>query len=69
MSKPQREEDHPTTYDQKYEQDNEHVRPVVVANPLAQPLSRQNELYRRLKLFPWWLRYNIGVAEEAVLKD
>lgn len=69
MSKPQREEDHPTTYDQKYEQDNEHVHPVVVANPLAQPLSRQNELYRRLKLFPWWLRYNIGVAEEAVLKD
>ena len=69
MSKPQREEDHPTTYDQKYEQDNEHVHPVVVANPLAQPLSWQNGLYKRLKLFPWWLRYNIGVAEEAVLKD
>ena len=69
MSKPQREEDHPTTYDKKYEQDNEHVQPVVVANPLAQPLSWQNGLYKRLKLFPWWLRYNIGVAEEAVLKD
>jgi len=69
LSKPQREEDHPTTYDQKYEQDNEHVHPVVVANPLAQPLSWQNGLYKRLKLFPWWLRYNIGVAEEAVLKD
>jgi hypothetical protein len=69
LSKPQREEDHPTTYDQKYEQDNEHVHPVIVANPLAQPLSWQNGLYKRLKLFPWWLRYNIGVAEEAVLKD
>ena len=69
MSKPQREEDHPTTYDQKYERDNGHVHPVVVANPLAQPLSWQNGLYKRLKLFPWWLRYNIGVAEEAVLKD
>ena len=69
MSKPQREEDHPTIYDQKYEQDNEHVHPVIVANPLAQPLSWQNGLYKRLKLFPWWLRYNIGVAEEAVLKD
>ena len=69
MSKPQREEDRPTIYDQKYEQDNEHVHPVIVANPLAQPLSWQNGLYKRLKLFPWWLRYNIGVAEEAVLKD
>jgi len=69
LSKPQREEDHPTIYDQKYEQDNEHVHTVIVANPLAQPLSWQNGLYKRLKLFPWWLRYNIGVAEEAVLKD
>jgi len=69
LSKPQREEDRPTIYDQKYEQDNEHVHPVIVANPLAQPLSWQNGLYKRLKLFPWWLRYNIGVAEEAVLKD
>ena len=69
MSKPQREEARPTIYDQKYEQDNEHVHPVIVANPLAQPLSWQNGLYKRLKLFPWWLRYNIGVAEEAVLKD
>jgi hypothetical protein len=69
LSKPQREEDHPTTYDKKYGQDNEHLRPVVVANPLAQPVSWQNALYKRLKLFPWWLRYNIGIAEEAVLKD
>jgi hypothetical protein len=69
LSKPQREEDHPMTYDKKYEQDNEHLRPVVVANPLAQPVSWQNALYKRLKLFPWWLRYNIGIAEEAVLKD
>jgi hypothetical protein len=27
------------------------------------------ELYKRLKLFRWWLRYNVGVVKEAVLKD
>jgi hypothetical protein len=40
-----------------------------VANPLAQSISWKYGFQKRLKLFPWWLRYNIGIAEEAVLKD
>jgi len=38
-------------------------------NPLAEPLPAYYEFYKRLKLFPWWLRYNIGIAKEAILKD
>ena len=32
-------------------------------------MSTWYELYKRFKLFPWWLRYNIGLAHEAVLRD
>ena len=39
------------------------------ANPLAEPLPAYYEFYKRLKLFPWWLRYNFGIAKEAILKD
>ena len=35
----------------------------------AEPLPTRYEFYKRLKLFPWWIRYNIGLAHEAVLKD
>jgi len=65
-----REEDDPKTYNQKYE-DNGHPDDavVVVSNPLSQPIPWQHAFYKRLKLFPWWLRYNVGIAEEAVLKD
>jgi hypothetical protein len=38
-------------------------------NPLAEPLPAYYEFYKRLKLFPWWLKYNIGIAREAILKD
>jgi hypothetical protein len=38
-------------------------------NPLTEPLPAYYEFYKRLKLFPWWLRYNIGIAKEAILKD
>jgi hypothetical protein len=38
-------------------------------NPLAEPPPVWYEFYKRIKLFPWWLRYNIGIAKEAVLKD
>ena len=38
-------------------------------NPLAEPLPAYYEFYKRLKLFPWWLQYNIGIAREAILKD
>ena len=40
-----------------------------VANPLAQPISWRSAVSKRLKLFPWWLYYNIGIAKEAVLRD
>jgi hypothetical protein len=38
-------------------------------NPLALPYPWWYELYKRMKLIPWWLSYNFGVAKEAVLKD
>ncbi|MGH9877949.1 MAG: hypothetical protein ACRD5H_09940, partial [Nitrososphaerales archaeon] len=38
-------------------------------NPLALPNPWWYEVYQRIKLTPWWLSYNFGVAKEAVLKD
>jgi hypothetical protein len=38
-------------------------------NPLAEPLPAWYELYKRFALFPWWLRYNFGIAHEAVLRN
>jgi hypothetical protein len=38
-------------------------------NPLTEPLPARYEFYKRLKLFPWWLRYNLGIAKEAILKN
>ena len=38
-------------------------------NPLAEPVPAWYGLYKRLKLFPWWIRYNIGLAHEAILRD
>ena len=35
----------------------------TVTNPLVQRLQWQYEVYKRIKLLPWWLKYNIGVAE------
>ncbi len=39
------------------------------ANPLANAPPWWYEAYKRIKLVPWWLGYNIGIAEEAALKD
>ncbi len=39
------------------------------SNPLAEPLSFWYQFYKRVKLFPWWIRYNMGIAKEAVIKD
>ncbi|MDQ3970592.1 MAG: hypothetical protein M3227_02770, partial [Thermoproteota archaeon] len=36
---------------------------------LTEPLPVYYEFYKRLKLFPWWLQYNIGISKEAILKD
>src|SRR5215831_11873242 len=41
---------------------------IFVTNPLVRRLKWQHEVYRRIKLVPWWIKYNIGVAEAAVLK-
>ena len=38
-------------------------------NPLAEPLPAWYELYKRFALFPWWLRYNFGIAHEAILRN
>jgi hypothetical protein len=41
---------------------------IFITNPLVRRLKWHHELYRRIKLVPWWIKYNIGVAEAAVLK-
>lgn len=41
----------------------------IVDNPLAKPLPWWYELYQRIKLFPWWIKYNLGLTEESKLQD
>jgi len=41
----------------------------MVENPLAEPYPWWLELCQRIKLFPWWIKYNIGLTEESELKD
>jgi hypothetical protein len=48
---------------------NDHLQSSSWYNPLAEPLSAWYQFYKRLKLFPWWIRYNIGIAKEAVIKN
>ena len=43
--------------------------PGIVENPLAKPLPWWYELYQRIKLFPWWIKYNLGLTEESKLQD
>ena len=38
-------------------------------NPLVEPLPWWYQFYKRIKLVPWWLRYNIGIAKQADLRD
>jgi hypothetical protein len=38
-------------------------------NPLVEPFPRWYEFYKRVKLLPWWLRYNVGITRESILKD
>lgn len=38
-------------------------------NPLAQPISRWYEFHKRIRLFPWWLRYNLGSGREVKLRN
>jgi hypothetical protein len=48
---------------------NNHLTLSSFSNPLAESLSFWYQFYKRLKLFPWWIRYNLGIANEAVIKD
>jgi hypothetical protein len=41
----------------------------TVFNPLVEPFPRWYEFYKRVKLIPWWLRYNFGITRESILKD
>lgn len=41
----------------------------IIENPLARPSPWRLELYRRFKLFPWWIKYNVGFTKESELKD
>lgn len=36
-------------------------------NPLTLPTTKWYEFYKRIRLFPWWIRDNIGITEEAIL--
>lgn len=38
-------------------------------NPLVEPSSWWYGFYKRIKLVPWWLRYNAGIAEQANLRN
>ncbi|MGB8173270.1 MAG: hypothetical protein WCF01_11630 [Nitrososphaeraceae archaeon] len=37
-------------------------------NPLALAPAKWYEFYKRIRLFPWWITYNAGIAEEAILR-
>jgi len=63
MSKP----DHNSTFDGSINVDGQITR--ASSNPLALPYPWWYELYQRVKLVPWWISYNLGVAREAGLKD
>jgi hypothetical protein len=53
--------------DQRNYLDEKHS--VEVDNPLTDSFPWWFELYNRIKLFSWWLKYNIGIAHQAELKD
>lgn len=49
---------------------NHHIADTdTMENPLARPSPWWNELYQRVKLLPWWLKYNAGYTRESELKD
>ena len=52
---------------QQYGESYDYLQPAI--NPLAEPLPWWYTYYKRIVLFPWWLRYNIGIARQANLKD
>ena len=41
----------------------------TMENPLAKPSPWWTELYQRVKLLPWWIKYNAGYTRESEIKD
>jgi hypothetical protein len=41
----------------------------TIGNPLSKPFPWWYELYQRIRLFPWWIKYNLGSNEESELKN
>ncbi len=41
----------------------------TIENHHVTPFPWGRELYQRIKLFPWWIKYNFGLTEESELKD
>jgi hypothetical protein len=39
------------------------------ANPLSKPLPASGELFKRVELAGWWLKFHRGLTYEAVLRD
>ena len=49
---------------------NHHIADTdTMENPLAKPSPWWTELYQRVKLLPWWIKYNAGYTRESELKD
>ena len=48
---------------------NQNLKDLNQINPLVAPLPWWYEFYKRIRLVPWWLRYNIGIAKQADLRD
>jgi hypothetical protein len=46
-----------------------HLQLSATINPLAEPPTAWYKFYKRIKLFPWWIQYNVGIIDEAVIKN
>jgi hypothetical protein len=42
---------------------------ISTHNPLATPNPWWHSIYKRFELFPWWLKYNLGITQESILRD
>ncbi|MGA7368338.1 MAG: HD domain-containing protein [Nitrososphaeraceae archaeon] len=59
----------PTVTDDNQRNSLDEKHSANVENPLTDSFPWWFELYNRIKLFSWWLKYNMGVAHQAALKD
>ena len=59
----------PSVYEDHHKNAMKGNHSVRVNNPLAISFPWWFELYNRIKLFSWWLKYNAGIVHQAELKD